>query len=132
MDGDNSEDDWFDEDDELENEFMDGDIDNLDFLDDMTNSSRNNSSSNATNGNGKGRKSLTFSEDVRGGAGGTGREDDAAEESKPASRRGSRTDVNHSVLLCALVRQSCLESLVDLLAKWFPCMFRLDYTFYYY
>jgi len=47
--------------------------------------------------------------------------------SRAAVRRGS-ADINHSVLLCALVRQGYVEAMVDLLAKWFPCMFRLVST----
>lgn len=101
-----SDEDWLNEDEA--DDFIDGGMDDLDFLDDLTPTSSNGGSK---------KKGLTFSEDVRGG--------DATGEgsSKAAARRASH-DVNHSMLLCSLVRQGCVEAMVELLAKWFPCMFR--------
>jgi len=32
--------------------------------------------------------------------------------------------LNHSVLLCAVVRQNYVESMADLMSKWFPCLFK--------
>lgn len=105
IDNEDSDEDWLDEDEA--DDFIDGGMDDLDFLDDLT--------PTGANGGGK-RKGLTFSEDVRGGEAGEG-------ASNRATRRASH-DVNHSMLLCSLVRQGCVEAMVELLAKWFPCMFR--------
>jgi hypothetical protein len=116
VDGESSDEDWLDEDEDLDDPFLDGDIDDLDFLDDIGGPGQGGSAPSSTK-----RKSLTFSDDVTGGSEKTVSGDDMGGR---AMRRGSANDVNHSVLLCALVRQGCVEALVDLLAKWFPCMFR--------
>jgi hypothetical protein len=119
VDGESSDEDWLDEDEDLDDAFLDGDIDDLDFLDDIGGSMMGGSAPPSTK-----RKSLTFSDDVAGGGGGSEKTVGGDDMGGRPARRGSANDVNHSVLLCALVRQGCVEAMVDLLAKWFPCMFR--------
>lgn len=116
-----SEDDWLDDEADFEEEFLDGDMDDLAFLDDLSPSG---GSAPPTGGRPK-RRSLTFSDELLGSDKTTSESDSAAvAQAAGGVRRNSRGGVNHSVLLCALVRQGCVEAMVDLLAKWFPCMFR--------
>jgi hypothetical protein len=75
-------------------------MEDLDFLDDVS----------------PRKKSLTFNDELNADSA------DDQDNSRPV-RRGSQ-DINHSILLCALARQVYVEAMVDLLAKWFPCMFR--------
>ena len=91
--------DWLEEDDD-DDDFIDGDMDDLDFLDDIS----------------PRKKSLTFNDELNANS------TDDQDSGRPV-RRGSQ-DINHSILLCALARQVYVEAMVDLLAKWFPCMFR--------
>jgi hypothetical protein len=99
IDEEGSGDDWLDDEDE-DDDFIDGDINDLGFLDDISPSKKRGSISFAGEGDGS-----------------------SSSGKNGAARRGSQ-DINHSTLLCALVRQGYVESMVDLLAKWFPCMFR--------
>lgn len=79
---------------------IDGDIDNLDFIDNHQKNRRR--GDNVTTSN-----------------------DQTSSSSVSASSAVAR-EIKYSLVLCSIVRQTYVETMVDLLAKWYPCLYRLD------